>query len=279
MNVQEGLIAMAFMVLQSSTPGPQGSAPEVRPSPEAIRNLAEAVANPLASVATLAFQFNWDTGMGPNHDLRTTLYIQPQVPVSLSKDWTLLSRFLLPFVSQPVLVRGSDPAFGFGDVVFSFFLTPTRTRRLIWGVGPAFGLPMTTDPRLGGGTWNAGPTGGAVVVQGHWQVGVVATQLFAFADTGDIGRSRVNHGLVQPLITYTGPRALTFTLQSETTFDWTTDGDVRTTIPINLMVSRLRLGFLPVAVQLGGGVFVKTESGGPDWRLRLAFVVVVPQRD
>jgi hypothetical protein len=277
MSAHEGLVTMALMVIQSTAP--QVSPPEVRPSPESIRKLAEAVANPLAGLASIAFQFNWDTGVGPNHDLRTILYIQPQVPVPLTKDWTLLSRFLLPFVSQPVLVRGSDPAFGFGDVVFSAFLTPSRVRGLIWGVGPAFGLPMTTDPRLGGGTWDAGLTAGAVVIRGHWQAGVVATQLFPFADTGDISRPRVNHSLVQPLMTYTGPHALTFTLQSETLIDWTTNGDQRTTIPIDFLVSRLRLGFLPVSVQLGGGVFVKTPSEGPEWRLRLAFVIVVPQRE
>jgi hypothetical protein len=279
MSALGAIAAVALMVIQSTAAGQQAPQPEVSPSPESVRKLAEAVANPLATVATIGFQFNWDSGVGPYHDLRTILDVQAQVPVSLSKDWTLLSRFLLPFESQPVLVRGTDPAFGLGDVFFTFFLTPSRARHLVWAVGPTFGLPMTTDPRLGSGTWQVGPTAGAVLVESHWQVGVVALQLWPFADTGDINRGRLNRALVQPLITYTTARALTFTLQSETTIDWNTSGDQRTTVPIELLISRLRLGVLPVSVQLGGGIFVNTPSGGPDWRLRLAFVVVVPQRE
>jgi len=269
----------AVVLMQIQSASPQVPPPEVSPARETTRQLAQAVANPLADLASLAFQFNWDTGVGPNHDLRTTLNIQPQVPIPLTQHLTLLSRFLLPFVSQPVLGTGSDPAFGFGDVLFSFFLTPRQAHPLIWAVGPTFGLPMTTDPRLGDGTWQAGPAGGAVFVKGSWQVGVVVTQLFPFADTGDRNRARVNHTSVLPLITYTTARLLTFTLQSETTIDWIANGDRRTTIPIDLLVSRLRLGFLPLSVQLGGGLFLDTPSGGPDWRLRLTFVVVVPQRD
>jgi hypothetical protein len=279
MGAHGGLAAIALLTLQSTAAGQPVPPPEVAPSKESIRKLAEEVANPLANVATLSFEFNWDSGVGPNHDLRTILYLQPQVPVPLSKDWTLLTRFQLPYISQPTLVQGSDPSFGFGDVLFSFFLTPTEAPHLVWAVGPLFLLPMTTDPRLGGGTWDAGLTGGAALVQGNWQVGALVYQLWPFADTGDISRPRVNHSFVHPFITYTTPNALTFTLQGETTIDWTTQGDTKTTIPIEFLISRLRLGLLPVSVQLGGGVFVDTPTGGPEWRLRLAFVVVVPQRE
>src|SRR5262245_43384707 len=106
MGAHGGLAAIALVLIQSTASGQTAPPPKASPSPESVRKLAQEVANPLASVATLTFQFNWDTGVGPNRDLRMILNIQPQVPVPLSNDLTLLSRFLLPFVSQPVLVRG-----------------------------------------------------------------------------------------------------------------------------------------------------------------------------
>jgi hypothetical protein len=77
---------------------------------------------------------------------------------------------------------------------------------------------------------------------------------------------------------YDSPRADPH-LDSETTIDWNSHGDQRTTVPLDFLVSRLRLGILPVSVQLGGGIFLNTPRGGPDWRLRVAFTVVVPQRE
>lgn len=267
-----------LMLIQSTAAGQPAPPPEVSLSPESARKLAQAIANPLADVATLSFQFNWDSGVGPDHSLRTILNVQTQVPNKLSEDWILVSRFLLPLVSQPALVRGGEPTFGFGDVLFSLFLSPSRATHLVWGIGPAFGLPMSSDVRLSDGTWQVGAFGGAVLVEGPWQFGVVAEQLWPFADAGDIQTDHASHTFLQPLITYTGARAVTFTLDGQTAIDWPAHGDRRTTIPITFLVSKLRLGFLPVSPQIGGSVFLNTPTGGPDWSLRLAFVVVVPRR-
>lgn len=274
MSAYGALAAMALAVIQSPAAGQQAASPEVSPSRESTRKLAQAVANPLATVATLTLEFDWDSGIGPDHSLRTTLNAQSQVPVALSEDWTLLSRLVLPFISQPAVVRGGGSTFGFGDMGLSMFLTPSHAPHLVWGIGPAFGLPMSSR-----GTWQAGPTGGVVLIEGAWQLGVVAAQLWPFADTTDNLTEHASHTFVHALTTYTAPHAVTFTLDSETTIDWTEHGERKTTVPISFLVSRLRLGFLPVSPQIGASVFLNTPTGGPDWSLRLAIVVVVPQKE
>jgi hypothetical protein len=62
------------------------------------------------------------------------------MPFALNKDWNLIARMILPFVSQPALVEGGNPTFGVSDVLASFFFSPSRPG-LTWGLGPAISLP------------------------------------------------------------------------------------------------------------------------------------------
>ena len=46
------------------------------------------MSNPVAALISVPFQFNWDRDIGTNRDgSRTTLNIQPVIPVSISQDW------------------------------------------------------------------------------------------------------------------------------------------------------------------------------------------------
>jgi len=54
--------------------------------------------------------------------------------------------------------------------------------------------------------------------------------------TGDEDRNDVNATFLQPFLSYTTPSALTFTLQTESTYDWATD---HWSIPINALVTKV----------------------------------------
>src|SRR5262245_57739036 len=88
--------------------------------------LAKQLANPISSLVSMPFQFNWEQNVGPDEQTRFVLNVQPVMPFSLNQNWNLIARVIVPFVSQPPLFDGGSPAFGVSDVLASFFFSPAK---------------------------------------------------------------------------------------------------------------------------------------------------------
>lgn len=86
--------------------------------------LANKLANPVASLISVPFQFNYDEGYGSADAGRLTLNIQPVIPFSISTDWNLIVRTIVPVIYQDAVAAGADSEFGLGDTVQSFFFSP-----------------------------------------------------------------------------------------------------------------------------------------------------------
>lgn len=125
--------------------------------------LAHQLQNPLANLISVPLQNNFDFGFGPEEALHYTLNVQPVVPFSLSRRWQLLSRTIVPVVYQGEAVDGQDDHAGLGDVLQSFFVGPSSSGTVTWGVGPALLLPTATADELGAEKWALGPTAVALV--------------------------------------------------------------------------------------------------------------------
>ena len=100
--------------------------------------LARAAQNPIAAMISIPFQNNMNFGYGPNDHIQNVLNIQPVVPFSLNEDWNLVTRTILPLISQPGMTPGQGTTFGLGATQFSALLSPAQAGRLIWGGGPSF---------------------------------------------------------------------------------------------------------------------------------------------
>lgn len=252
--------------------------PHARAQQADDQQLAKQLSNPVADLVSIPLQFNWENGVGPDEDLRFIMNFQPVVPFTLSESWNLIGRWIMPYVSQPVLGPGLEPASGFGDIVASAFFSPAKSTQLTWGIGPVLTLPMTTNPLLGSGKWSAGPTAVVLKQSGPWTYGALVNHVWSFANTGDVDRADVNQTFIQPFLARTSASAVTFTLQSETTANWEAASGEEWTIPINFLISKVtKLGPFPFSVAGGAGVFVEQPAGGPEWKLRTAFTLILPR--
>jgi len=263
----------------ASSPGATPAAGSSAPAGASDADLAKQLSNPLASLVSVPFQFNWEQGVGYQDGTRTILNVQPVVPFELNDKWNLIGRWIMPFVSQPPLTPGSESSYGLSDILFSGFFAPRETKSgLIWGVGPALSLPMTSDPTLGSGQWSAGPTFVMLKESGHWTYGFLANQLWSFQATSDADRAKVNKTFIQPFLSYNTPHAVTFTVQSEATYDHEAASGQKWTVPINFLVSKVsRFGPFPFQMGGGWGYFVDSPDIGPDRKIRVVFAILLPR--
>jgi len=96
------------------------------------------------------------------------------VPIGLSEDGNLIVRCITPVISQPVPTQKDVSFFGFGDMVPSFFLSPSKPGALIWGFGPVFQLPTATSYYTGQGEIRDGAVAcslDSAWTMDHWRVG------------------------------------------------------------------------------------------------------------
>jgi hypothetical protein len=220
------------------------------------------LSNPVASLISVPFQANYDFNMGPTGDgSKFTLNFQPVIPVSLDKDWNLIIRTILPYISQEDVFYRDVPPYrglpddilnqfppsergalnregkrlydseikkhpqnrsqsGLGDTTQSFFFSPKEpgSGGLIWGLGPVLYYPTATNDLLGSGQWGLGPTFVGLVQKGGWTVGVLANQIWSVQHRAD--RSNVNSMFLQPFVSCTTKTHTTFTLNTESTYNW-----------------------------------------------------------
>src|SRR5262249_17359055 len=95
--------------------------------------LAKETQNPVANLISVPFQNNFNFGVGPNDATQWILNVQPVIPISLNKDWNLITRTIMPIINQPSPTSGIPSAFGLGDINPSLFLSPANSGKLIWG--------------------------------------------------------------------------------------------------------------------------------------------------
>ncbi len=145
--------------------------------------LARAAQNPVASMISLPFQNNTNFEFGPQEKTQNIMNIQPVWPFEMNEDWNLITRTIIPVISQPAFTPDQDREFGLGDTVFTAFFSPKDSGEWIWGVGPALLLPTSTDDRLGAGEWGAGPSAVVLTIRGPWVVGSLFSNVWSF--TGD----------------------------------------------------------------------------------------------
>jgi hypothetical protein len=249
-------------------------------------DLAKAVQNPVASLISVPLQNFVDYNIGPyarNRD--TVLQFQPVIPAQISENWNLITRVIGAFVYQPDF-NLADPVnsqrhygtFGFGDLSPTFYLSPTRAGKLIWGAGPTFIIPTATDDVLGSGKFSLGPSVVALTQPGNWTLGVLVSNVWSVA--GSSSRADVNAMTLQYFVNYNLKKGYFLTSQPIITTNWNaTNGNVWL-VPVGGGIARIfRLGAQPVNASIQAYYNVKRFDSlpSPTWQLKFQFALLFPK--
>jgi len=256
------------LIAQDATDQSGGAEPQAA-------ELAKQLQNPVAALISVPIQNNWDFGIGPANAMRYTANIQPVVPLTLTKDWNLIIRTIMPVIYAESPVQGGSDHSGLGDITQSFFLSPKApVGGWILGAGPVALWPTATDDALGSEQWGAGPTIVALQQKNGFTYGALANHIWSYA--GNDGRAAVNASFIQPFVAFTSKTFTTFGMNTESTYNWQAE---QWTVPLNFSVSQLvKIGKMPVQFQLGYRYYVEKPDGGPDWGLRFTITFLFPKK-
>ncbi|HTS20242.1 MAG TPA: transporter [Casimicrobiaceae bacterium] len=238
-------------------------------------DLANKLNNPVASLISLPIQYNWDHEFGPDRDgHKTTLNVQPVIPSKLNGDWNLISRVIVPIVDQHVPFLGDGSQSGIGDITGEFFFSPSKptANGAIWGVGPAIIVPTDVD-FISGGKWALGPTAVVLKQESGLTYGALLNHVWS---VGGSGAQSISSTFIQPFLAYTTEDAWTYSLNTESTYDWT---HRQWTVPINALVSKLtRIGKRPISFGLGARYYADSPDSGPHgWGVRAVVTLLFPE--
>lgn len=237
--------------------------------------LAKKLQNPVASLISVPFQNNFEWGAGRSSDgFKYTLNVQPVIPISLGQHWNLISRTIAPISRQDDLVPHTTQ-FGLGDIMQSLFFSPAvpGPTGWIWGAGPVVLLPTATEHFLGGEKWGAGPTAVVLRQEHGLTYGILANHIWSLAGTDHT--PNVSSTFLQPFLAYTTKTYTTFSLVTESTYDW---GKDKWTVPLIATVSQLlKVEDTPIQLQLGPKWYAEGPTRAPDWGIRFALFLLFPR--
>ena len=261
-------------------------------------DLAKAVQNPVASLISVPIQNSTNFGIGPYDRNQNVLNLQPVVPIRASENWNLIIRWITPIIWQPApgtanlevfgieentpaylaaqAVQKSAGVFGFGDMTPSFFFSPAKPGKLIWGAGPVFVLPTATSKVLGQGKLSMGPSLLALVQPGKWTLGALVNNVWSVAGPSD--RSDVSQMTLQYFVNYNLMKGWYLSSSPVVSANWQASRGNVWTVPFGGGVGRImRLGLQPVNVsgQLYGNAAHPT-AGSP-WGMRLQIAFLFPK--
>ena len=270
--------------------------------------IAEALNNPLSHLWLLFMQNDttWWKGealddLNEDTKVMNTTLIQPVLSLQLTENWKTIIRPVIPIQSfdtyddANITLGGAgiprvDVDFerktGLGDIVLWTAFSNQYKPPFVWGFGPTVMLPTASDDRLGSGKWSAGPMALAVNMTDKWIIGGVAQHWWSFAGDDDVDihtnlgkikvdRPDVNLTDFQYIVRYRYSGKTNIGAAPNVQYNWETD---QLSLPVGIGFDTLiKIGPLPV--KIGAEIHkyvVQDDKFGPDWRLRLYFVPVVP---
>jgi hypothetical protein len=238
-----------------------------------VSDLAAKLTNPVADLISVPFQYNYDANIGlDKKGTVNSLVVQPVIPVKLNSNWNYIVRPVVTF-EQVNSVNGFSGT-GTGPVLLETFFSPSNTGDFIWGVGPIVSTPSLSGNNYGTAQTGVGVSAVALVMKKPWTAGLLTYNTWNAGGNPNYGTA--NNLFYQPFVSYVTPDAWTFTVNTQSTFNWDTR---RAENPINADVSKIvKFGDTPVSLSAGARYYASSVPGGPSgWGARVSMTFLFPK--
>jgi hypothetical protein len=232
--------------------------------------LAQKLANPVSSLISVPFQINTDYGIGPLDGSRNIVNFQPVVPISINKNLNLITRMVLPIISQYNITGVGQQQSGLGDALVSAFFSPTKGG-LTWGVGPALSIPTATSDAFASKKLGIGPTAVALKQSHGWTYGALVNQIWSIVGSGST--PSVSQAFIQPFLTYNWKTGAGLGGTLEWTQNWKASTTTMYLVPTVSGITSL--GGQKVQLAVGPRFNIAAIDGGKadlGWRAVVAFI-------
>jgi len=237
------------------------------------KDLASKLTNPVSDLISVPFQYNYDANIGiDKKGTSNSLIVQPVAPVKLNNDWNYILRPVIPFQA----LSGVDgfSGTGVGSVVVETFFSPRAASEYIWGVGPVVSTPSLSGKNFGTAQTGVGVSAVGLAMKAPWTIGLLTYNTWSTG--GDASYGTANNLYYQPFISYVTQNAWTYSLNTQSTFNWDTR---RAENPMNFTVSKLvKFDETPVSLSVGARYYLSSVPGGPSgWGGRASITFIIPE--
>ena len=239
---------------------------------KSMEELSKELANPLAQIWNLSFQYNHTTlkgnMIGGNPTIDTTLF-QPVLPVPLEGGYTAFARPVITYIKGPTADFGGsynistfslDDSSDFGDLILPVGIGKVNKVGWSYGVGATFIFPTSNNNLLGSHQYQAGPTALLLWANEKWTIGTHIQHWWGFKDDGKSNDNPIikkahdkslNHTDMQYFIVRNLPNAWQLRASPHITYDWSAKKDNRLTLPIAFGVGKMiKIGPMPVMLMV-----------------------------
>ena len=255
-----------------------GAVTESSTGEESASELNRKLTNPVSSIWSIQFQFN-------NFELNNGQWnnncnFQPVMPVSLTKDWNLITRPVMPIYNiVPHETHPNEFArdAGLGDLALVELLSPANSGNWVLGAGPTAIFPTATSEFTGQGKWQLGPTFVAGYLTKQYFIGVFPQQWWSIG--GQHFRRNTNQMNLQPIASIFFGEGWSLGYSGNILADWNAPSENVWTVPIGLGLGKvMKLGRLPVKINLAVQYMpVHPRISGQEWNVQVSITPVMPK--
>ena len=233
--------------------------------------LSKKAANPIANMISVPVQLNLNFGVGDYDRSSQVFNIMPVLPFKMF-SWNVINRIIVPVINKPDNAE-TGSTFGLGNTNYSMLFVPPPKEKFQWGFGPAFNIPTSSDPHLGGDAFGLGPAFIALFLTGHWVAGVTFNHTWSYK-TDDL-----NSFFAQYFITYNIKNGWYINTNPMVTSNWNAPSGEEWTVPFGAGGGKVFVaGSQAMKLQTQVYFNVIAPPGAPDWTLQIQYVLLFPHK-